>query len=475
MSGAAIMKVPPLMCSLQAKMHVLTPMPLAYQVATHTNCICNELTALTQRHLVQPASVLKVAKLSELPNLPLPATRLKMGKLQLALSYQGVKRQSYLKAYHQLRDGGLDLKKWTKVKMFIKAEKIEAGEIEDKAPRAIQFRDQRYNLLVGCYLKPLEHWLYKNLVSSIGLRVIAKGLNNVERAWNLTDAASHFVNPRYLLLDHSKFDAHVHHKLLKWSHKQYYRATKSRILRYYLSLSVNNSCTSKHGISYRVKGTRMSGDYDTALGNTVINWAVLTSWLQGAKNHLLIDGDDSVLVVEANVVPELMSRFDHFSDLGFKTKCQVVDDLTQVEFCQSKYLACNPPLFSRNPYRALSHMAVSQKPYTGKAKLRYMAGVGLGELAASNGVPILSVIARKWSELSDKPMLGDYRLEAYGTPGEILPITDQARTDFYLAWGIHPGEQIRIENSYTPLHYNTEQLNSWYLALPKNSENVWHC
>lgn len=199
-----------------------------------------------------------------------------------------------------------------------------------------------------------------------------------------------------------------------------------------------------------VAGTRMSGDYDTALGNTMINWLVLRSWLNKAKikGQMLIDGDDSVIIIERSDYKKL--DFDHFGKMGFITKIEVVHELHQVEFCQSKYLPSSNPIFSRNPRRALSHMMISLRKYHGDQWLRYLAGVGKGELVASAGVPMISVVAQKLAQLSDKPIYDTDSWYKSTIKSEFVPITLEARVAFADAWDIDIDSQIRFESEFTP-------------------------
>lgn len=59
---------------------------------------------------------------------------------------------------------------------FLKAEKINFTAKPDPAPRIIQPRLPRYNVMVGRYLKPLEHKIYKALQQLSGDVVVSKGL-----------------------------------------------------------------------------------------------------------------------------------------------------------------------------------------------------------------------------------------------------------------------------------------------------------
>lgn len=457
----------------QSRLNVVSLNPQAYQVTTHSSCVCNEVVGLHNRHY--PASVDETYSVTYFHkhcfNLPVLDDYKPTTKQEVVNAYVGHKKHVYTHALANLRQG-LQLNRWTRISMFIKSDKYSRGSLESsdpKTPRAIQFRSPEFNLLEACKLKPYEHLLYKTLKSPIGLRVVAKGLNNVERATNIVEASAKFSHPVYILLDHSKFDSCVRVAHLKWTHKQYGRTIRNRFLRYLLSKTLRNRGRSKGGVRYTVEGGRMSGDFDTALGNTMINFMVLTSGVRKIRHHLLIDGDDSVLIMEAEdwdmLGEEKMKT--HCALMGFKTKVEITRDLWQVEFCRSKLIPADPPRFARDPVRALSNYSVTLKDYSGEARLRYLAGIGQGEMAASAGVPILQAYALSLSRAHTNPMYIEELAVAYGPPGEPLTISPEVRVWFQEQWGIAPDQQQRIESSFvTPGRVATTELKRYYDLLP---------
>lgn len=356
--------------------------------------------------------------------------------------YSGGKRRMYEAArIHVL--GPKYMKLWSKVQMFVKPDKYPRAQIHSKAPRAIQYRSPMYNLMLASYLKPYEH-AYYNHTDEYGLKVVAKSLNNLERAQNIVEASKLFDNPVFVLCDHSKFDSHVKPEHLKLIHKLYLNCYKSKQLAQLLKQQLINKCYSKGGISYTVKGTRMSGDYDTALGNTLLNHYILNAVFRNTKHHILLDGDDSVIVMPKEHLQYV--DWSEFSRMGMTTTYEVVDDLKKVEFCRSRLIDVHrTPRFARDWRRAAANMGVTIQNYPNQdAWLRYYAGVGLGELAASSGVPIIGVLAQKLSSLHTKPiMLPEYRFK--GEFKHWATIDDTVRLDYYEQWGVTPREQELIE------------------------------
>lgn len=423
---------------------------MGYRVATHASCTCNELRALVGRHLIARSQSLDAAYFkSQLFDLKLDVPH-PISKLQFISNYSGAKKRMYSNAYHHLNQV-VSVNAISRVKMFVKAEKLTMEKAATGVPRAIQYRTPEFNLLVGRWLKVYEEAFYTQTFSPIGLPVIAKGMNNYQRADNLRQAAGFFQRPVFLLLDHAKFDSCVHERLLKWTHRQYNKTFRNKFLRFLLSKTLTNRGRSQAGIKYRVRATRMSGDYDTALGNCMVNYLLLTSWLAGIIHHILLDGDDSVVVVEYRDLQRLLDTFRHFALMGFDTELQVVHDLSQVEFCRARYLDIEPPRFAREWARTLSNWTVANSFVELGALRRYLAGIGLGELACNAGVPILGPCARKLADLSDKPIMQDKYRYAYGTDLGPELVSDEARLAYFNTFGVTVAEQLAIEEEFSPL------------------------
>lgn len=437
--------MPRLECNHQSKLRIGLVIPNTYQAITHNSCVCNEYRALVDRHICERITdfdhkFFKQGFLQFRKQLDFTVERIPYSAV--VSDYVGGKRRMY-EAARQLLLGPKHIKLWSRVQMFVKPDKYPLAQISSKAPRAIQYRTPMYNLMLASYLKPYEH-AYYNMVDKYGLKVVAKSLNNLERAANIVAASKLFDNPVFVLCDHSKFDSHVKPEHLKLVHKFYTHIFKSKQLYDLLKCQLVNRCYSKGGISYVVKGTRMSGDYDTALGNTLLNHYILTQVFRKTNHHILLDGDDSVIVMPKEHLQYVNWR--EFSRMGMNTTFEVVAELTRVEFCRSRLIDIHrTPRFARDWRRAAANMGITIQNYPNPdAWQRYYAGVGLGELAASSGVPIIGVLARRLSELHTKPiMLPEYRFK--GEFKHWAEIDDTVRLDYYEQWGVTPREQELIE------------------------------
>lgn len=422
-----------------------------FRVGIHESCICNELLALRNRHLVRTKFRVKWPiwnQYSRETERFFPSDIIDpLSYSQVINHYSGNKRRTYVRALEDLKRHGLEGRDF-KISMFIKPDKAALEKIKTKAPRAIQFRSPKYNLVAMRYLRPIEEWCYENLKYGVvsDTRVIAKGLDQCKRARLLLEKASWFRKPKYICLDHATFDATITVEHLKSTHRKYLKLCPSGLLRFVLSKQINNSGRTRNGIRYRVRGTRMSGDPDTGLGNSIINCDAIYAWLNRCgitKYDILLDGDDAVVIVEDDEALDM----NGFEDLGFDTKLEIVDDIGQVEFCQSRIVQIPNPRFVRNPERAVSHYSVCVKTYTDH--WQWLKAVGICEEHTNGDMPIYHALA-KAAQRSPKRALFDesttYRMQMHT---ELREPTGDVRLAFERAWGLTPDVQTAIEQQIT--------------------------
>lgn len=362
--------------------------------------------------------------------------------------YTGAKKRAYVRALENLRANGLE-ERHTRVKMFIKVDKMAQETVETKPPRAIQYRAPEYNLKLSRYIQAIEEEYYPTLTYGTSSRVIAKGLNQIERAKLIIGKKLHYAQPLFLQLDHSAFDASISVQWLKETHAKYLKVCPFRKFHKLLKRQLLNIGETRSGIKYRIKGTRMSGDPDTALGNTIINldaiYFVLTS--SGiTKFDMLVDGDDSIVIIEK----EDYKLYQHqlFETLGFNTKISITDKLERAEFCQSRIVMTNPPKFVRNPCRAVSHAVCTPNTFHKDAYNWWLNAVGRCEISLNSGVPVLQALGQSlqsgqkelWTDELKERMRYEQLIGA-------SPITPAARESFHRAWGIEPWLQCWLEET----------------------------
>jgi hypothetical protein len=222
--------------------------------------------------------------------------------------------------------------------MACKPKNLRNYKIKYKAPRMIQGRDPTFNVAFGRYIKRYEHAVCA-ADRKHGLPTIAKGFNDLELGEAIKRISSKFQRPMYLELDHTEFDAHVTIQQLEAEHEVYNKSFGTAELRRLCRRTINNKCGTRQGLRYRVKGTRMSGDMNTSIGNTLINIAVLKrvcgKMIRG-KFRVFCNGDDSIVVCEEQQIDE-EALLREFLKHNMVTK---LDNITtnpfEVTFCQRK-------------------------------------------------------------------------------------------------------------------------------------------
>ncbi|UHR49843.1 MAG: RNA-dependent RNA polymerase [Fushun naranga aenescens tombus-like virus 1] len=319
------------------------------------------------------------------------------------------------------------------------------------APRCIQYRNKRYCLRLATYLHPIEEHCYA-AVDWTDTPIFSKGRNLKQRGADLHGKWNSFVKPLALLLDHSKFDAHVTLQLLNMEHKFYRACNDSQELKDLLSGQLLNKGRTKNGTTYTTKATRMSGDQNTGLGNSLINYAMLSAFAKhfDLKHSIYVDGDDSVIIIENEGKHYDLKYFEQF---GMKTKGSSTTEFSQVEFCQTRPVELDAGwTMVRNPYRLLLRTPWTVKQLTQRQLLPYMASVGRCELALGMGAPIGQYLGEKLAQLSHRHVITDLEYVAkqqHYRPlrAHLVPPSDAARESYYQAWNINPDQQREIEGS----------------------------
>jgi len=437
-------------------------LPLEHMVWTHNGCSCNQYMALRYRHQVktpQPefdqSAVVEIYHrlLQQLQEHLQPFSR---GKV--VSTYEGAWRAKYFQAQQTYHSIGLH-RSQARVRMFVKDD-FEMG-FPSKAPRAIQFRNPIYALEMARFTKPIEKWFYK-LQDRFGTNIIGKS-DSGTIARTLCEKSKHFSNPIYLMLDASKFDSCVDQIWLKLNAEFYqklFSPTWSRkIFWLWKHTFVNYGGTNK-GISFKTHGTRMSGDMDTGLGNSIIMYIMLTVYLERVttKYSILVNGDDSLVVVEADALEQLKD-LTIFKEFGFNMKFEYTDNIHHAEFCQSRMIYTDyGPMMARNPARIMGRTGWITRLMSDRNCREFVASLGRCERAASWGVPIASIMANHMIALSpNSPIskfLNIWRREQY-EGGKILyraykpTISLGTRLSFAEAWGLTPDEQIKYEEAIT--------------------------
>lgn len=372
-------------------------------------------------------------------------------------AYKGRKLALYQEAWESLIDLPLR-RKDSYVRAFVKPEKL----FKNGDPRMIQARTPRYNVVVGKYLRPLEHDLYR--LRSVGrwlasdLPLIAKGLNQRARAEVIAKKLARFGH--CYSLDLSRFDAHISQELLQLEHSVYLRAHRNHPeLRKLLGWQLLNKCFCK-SYTYNSVGGRMSGDMNTALGNCLLMLimsvtAAMESGLGPHEYDLFIDGDDTLLFTSSNAVeawPDLFRRMGQ--ELKLENSSAYIHT---VEHCRCRPIQTADGLrMVPNPYKVIKRTTAGVRHWPDrKFWPKMFTLLGTCELAMSAGVPILQEYAlallrwgrgqlpRRWIYLERWAKVNRELRERNPEP---LQITTEARISMWEAWDICPAQQAALED-----------------------------
>jgi hypothetical protein len=210
---------------------------------------------------------------------------------------------------------------------FVKNERMTKTS---KPPRLIQARAPLWTTVWQLYIRAIEI-----AMSNMAVPITNKGMN--------ADGTYDLINELYdqgdcsLLLDHDAFDSSVNYFILQLVHKVYSKICPNdqfkRMMKEQLINRVRNLRNSR--MRWTVVGTRMSGDGDTASGNTMANWIFLEFLLHGITMKPVICGDDSAVMFQKCHVQEVKDRIDKVNGTIFRMKYKIVDQFENIDFCQS--------------------------------------------------------------------------------------------------------------------------------------------
>lgn len=461
---------------------MLPPIPGLYLCQTHAACVCNEIVSASNRVLgVTPAPTIGGMRevrraLRDLAGRVDPVVKLTME--QTLAHFKGARFNLYNQALESFRSrpfGPAD----ARISAFIKAEKFDPSAKVNPDPRMIQARGPRFNLLMAAYMHPLEKSVY-SLKDKHGLRIFSKGLNSFQKALLIEDKFACLRHPVCYSLDASRFDKHVSLDLLREEHRFYqlmYRGDAE--LRVLCRLQEKNKCRVSNGTKYTVRGGRMSGDMNTAIGNCLLMYAMLQAVASslGFEPLIVDDGDDCLMFVEAEQTPLFEREINReFLKFGMTIKlenraCRPSD----VIFCQSRIIHHR---MVRDWRKVLSHGTAGVKHWNDPKLVRpMMTAVGYCELACNPGIPILQeyALALIRNGRGERPKRLDVEhgvllraIDEVGYSGiyksKSVPVSLAAREDFARATGVDIPLQWLIE----------ERLSQWVVetveSVPVDAE-----
>lgn len=237
-------------------------------------------------------------------------------------SYNDARKQEIRHCYQDLKGSAPTQKQRRKIASFIKTESYP----DFKHARWINSRSDHFKAYSGPWFKSVEkevfdlHWFIKH---------VPVPLRGAKVASIMRDGA------KYYATDYTSFEAHFHPLFMKACEGQLY----SYMLQKFPKVSKvitetifgTNHGRTRRGVSFILKGRRMSGDMCTSLGNGFSNlmiWSYLCS-KRGAQWDGFVEGDDGIFAVYSGDAPEK----SEYAELGFTVKIEPGEDPRTMSFC----------------------------------------------------------------------------------------------------------------------------------------------
>jgi len=414
---------------------------------------------------------------------------------QVVEAYTGSKRKLYEEAEEKFYRDGVT-KDDAKLHSFVKFEKQDLS----KAPRVINPRSTVYNLRLGRFLKFNEKRYYAAMAEVFGQEhVVIKGMDSNAVATQLHTLWGAKNDPIAVGGDASKFDMHVSRAALFYEHlfyiRPYYDSIKEAVSAYERVIAEDRYSPrgysdreelcwllaqqlDNHGqawfedgkLSFKMEGTRASGDLNTSLGNCLLMCSLTHSWSRraGVEVGLANNGDDCQYFLDRNDESTFRNGMcDWFATKGFRMVLEdTAEEFERVEFCQSQpVLTFNGWNMVRNPKTLITKASMCLTPCANiKALQRWMMAVGVCEGSLARGVPVVQQFAAALRANGSQCTKRQIDLAYHGSArafhadlrAEIEPVTDVARLSFHTAFGITPEEQVALEE-----HYSQWRLGAW--------------
>jgi len=270
-------------------------------------------------------------------------------------------------------------------------------------------------------------------------------------------------------MDHSKFDCHVGKELLELEHRFYNSCSPSHKLRKLLTWQKTNIGKTANGVRYKTMFTRMSGDQNTGLGNSIINYAMTRAMLNklNIKHCLYIDGDDFLVFVDK--INENMIDPAWYNQFGMSTKLDnIAHQMEHIDFCQTR------PVFNgesytmvRNPIRMLERLQWGVGKFAESYIVNYLTSVGMCCLSLGMGLPVEQYIGSKLASLGGRRVRTDMdysanKMKIRPSKATLQPPSMAVRLSYEEAWGFSIPFQHLLENLSVDLEPRIEPL-----ALPQ--------
>lgn len=374
-------------------------------------------------------------------------------------------RVRYEAAKVSLERDGLCTRRDSRVKAFVKGEKVKAEKLHK--PRVIMGRDPRYCLELASYLKPLEHVVYPAMRGwgnkfLTHTRLVGKGLDARKRAALIRRKFNSEPGLVAFEVDCKSFESHLRVEHLEEEHKVYASLNPSPRLSKLLGWQKKFDGKGTGGVKFHLEGVRASGDFNTGLGNTLVMCCLVlaSAAALGHRFDFLADGDNAIMFVRERDLPSWRQRLPElFLSMGHELEVEnTAYELEEVSFGQSKPLLVGGTwTMVRDPRKVLSQAMCGYKHFADmRGGVDVLRSIGYCEAVLGRGVPVLQEFAQSILRVTSGAKLSrGAELDNFEYAGLLddpdwsrtntLEITSETRIAFEKSWGISVEEQITWE------------------------------
>jgi hypothetical protein len=394
------------------------------------------------------------------------------------LNYQDArKRKVYIEAAAKYAKEGVKYSD-SVTKCFIKVEKTFKA---DPSPRIISPTEPVYGLALGCFIRPIEHKIYRNIDKLWGCECIMKGRNLEDRGKIISTHWNSFKKPVAVGMDASRFDQsasrhlRVEHEVELSFFSGEERKLMAKLLKWQRDLRIR--AQNSEGVvrvdlpGGKLRPVRRSGDMNTAMGNCLIMSMAVLAVVRatGTKCKFINDGDDGVLFMEEEDVDWFMQRVYLFADMGFR---MVFEDpirvLEQVVFCQCQPLNMGGGeyIMVRQLKTCLGKESVLTKKFESPTYFKtVLQAISSGGQSLNGGVPVFQALYKSLEQegvtqaqldkaMNDASLQLRFSSKYQGVEREYSEPNWETRYSFWLAFGVEPDVQVDLERYFSSLKQN---------------------
>lgn len=202
---------------------------------------------------------------------------------------------------------------------------------EFKHARGINSRHDAFKVYSGPAFKSIERVIYE-LRDAQGRRYFAKHIPVAERAAAIMQLFQH--GDQVMATDYSAFEASFRPEFMNVCECELYRhmLVNYPVLAQVICRTITgtNKGRMRCGVTFKLKGRRMSGDMCTSLGNGFSNLMIFAWLMDGRSWSGMVEGDDGIFCVHDRMP---LPTASDYARLGFNIKIQVHERPETASFC----------------------------------------------------------------------------------------------------------------------------------------------